>query len=593
MFNIASPKKLIVIAILAVLAGVIIACGATPTPAVQIQEKLVTQVVTQVVEKQVTVQVKETVVIEKVVEKPVLITPTPVPTAPGSDKAADQTIHYVTRGFGRLDPAYEAGFGTFIITNIWMPLFIRDNKHNLVPWLATKYEVNADSTVYTVSINPKAVWSDGSPVTAKEAKDYWTYALDPKACVACFFATGIGFDIVKGAKDIVDGKSQDLTGVVAKDDKTIEFTLNAPDPIFIHRLALWDTGFAKMEDVKKGPEYAKDGTARVNGPYMVKIWDVDKKQYEIVQNPKWWGDKKPTITRIIAMEAADENVSFIQWQNNEVDIAHWQTNIREPLRKTAPESFFLMPYAVNVYFPLWIKLPPMDDLNVRKALTHAVDWNLAVNAAYEGSRNSRVMTTHLTPELNCYKKDNWPEFGFNVAKAKQELAASKYPTPDKLGKIRITTGGASPNYLRMGEIIQEQWKTNLGITDVEVKSGSLDAYGQDKDSVQVRRSSWGANIPDPADMINNLYVYWSDPGRGGLKDTALEPMLKDMNATKRTDPGFCAKVQAAEAKLLGNYYLMPIVWEPFEMNAKPWVKNFAVNVDLGWYSLVDIYLAKH
>ncbi|MSP14624.1 MAG: hypothetical protein EXR62_16915 [Chloroflexi bacterium] len=286
MFSFASSKKLAVIAILATLMGMIVACGATPTPVVQIQEKLVTQMVTQVVEKQVTVQVKETVVIEKVVEKPVLITPTPVPTVAGSDKAADQTIHYVTRGFSRLDPAYEEGFGPFIISHLWMPLFIRDNKHNLIPWLATKYEVNGDGTVYTIHINPKAVWSDGSPVTAQEAKAYWTYGLDPKGCIACFFASGIGFDIVKSAKDVIDGKSQDLTGVVIKDDKTLEFNLTAPDPIFIHRMALWDTGFAKMADVKKGPEYATDGSARVNGPFMVKTWDATKKIYEIVQNPK-------------------------------------------------------------------------------------------------------------------------------------------------------------------------------------------------------------------------------------------------------------------------------------------------------------------
>ncbi|MSP14623.1 MAG: hypothetical protein EXR62_16910 [Chloroflexi bacterium] len=293
------------------------------------------------------------------------------------------------------------------------------------------------------------------------------------------------------------------------------------------------------------------------------------------------------MTRIIAQESTDENVSFIQWKNNEVDIAFWQSNVREQLRKTEGDTFIRMPYAVNVYFPFWIKLPPMDDLNVRKALTHAVDWN----AAYEGARNDRVMTSHLTPELACYKKDIWPEFGFNVAKAKQELAASKYPTPDKLGKIRLITG-STPNYQRMAEIMAEQWKANLGITDVEIKV-NLDAWGQDKDKVQVHRSSWGANIPDPADMINNLYVYWSDPTQGGLKDTDLEKMLKDMNATKRDDSQFCAKVQAAEAKLLGTYYLMPIVWEPFEYNVKPWVKNFSTNVDQNWVSLVDMYIAKH
>ncbi|MCW5849125.1 MAG: ABC transporter substrate-binding protein [Anaerolineae bacterium] len=580
---------LVVAIVAAIVLAVAVACQSAPA-APQVTERVVTQVVEKVVEK----VVQQTVVVEKLVEKPVLITPTPAPTQAGADMAADQTIHYVTRGFSRLDPASEGGFGRFIISHLWMPLFLRDNKNNLQPWLATGYQANADGTVYTVSINPKAVWSDGSPVTAQEAKDYWTYGLDPDQCKGCYLGAFGGMELVKGAKDVIAGKSKDLTGVVVKDQKTLEFQLTGPDPIFINRLALFDTGFAKMEDVKKGPNFASDGSARVNGPFMVKIWDLDKKQYEIVQNPKWWGDKKPAITRIVAQEAADENVSFIQWQNNEVDVALWLSNIRERIRKDQANTFFNIPYATNLYFPLWLSQAPMDDLNVRKALVHAVDWDKAIAAAWEGARNDRVMKTILTPELQCYKKDNWPGWGYDPAKAKQELAASKYGSPDKLGKIRITTGGQSPNYIRTAEIMAEQWKTNLGITDVEIKPGTLDAWGQDAQSVQVRRQSQGAILPDALSLIGSHYNTYTDATSGsGLKDDELGKMIDTLRSMKRDDPKFCEQIQQAEAKLLGNYYLLPMIWDVYEYNAKPWVKNFNANVDNNWYTLLDIYLAKH
>ena len=582
------PRLAVLLALIAAFTlAVTVACQSAPA-APQVTERVVTQVVEKVVEK----VVQQTVVVEKVVEKPLLITPTPAPTQAGADLSADQTLRYVTRGFSRLDPANESGFGRFIISHIWMPLFLRDNKNNLQPWLATGYDISPDGLTITVKINPKAVWSDGSPVTAKDAKDYWTYGLDPDQCKGCFLGAS-EFGSVKGAKDIVAGKSKDLVGVVAKDDKTIEFQLTAPDPIFINRLAKFNTGFAKMDDVKKGPLYAADGTARANGPFMVKIWDVDKKQYEIVQNPKWWGDKKPTITRIIAQEAADENVSFIQWQNNEVDAAQWLTNIRERIRKDQANTFYQIPYPTNFFFPFWIGLAPTDDINVRKALTWSVDWDKAIAAAWEGARNERVMKTHLTPELQCYKKDNWPEFGYNPAKAKEALAKSKYGSADKLGKIRITTNGQSPNYIRTAEIMAEQWKQNLGITDVEIKPGTLDAWGQDAAQVQVRRGSWGATIPDPADMIIGLYNYYSAPTQISLKDDEFAKLADTLVSMKRDDPKFCETVQKAEAELLGNYYLLPMIWDLYEYNAKPWVKNFGVNVDNNWYTLLDVYIAKH
>jgi len=584
--------SLFVALLLISLAALVTACQAAATPAPATPPP-VERIVTQVVEKSVQKAVQETVVVEKVVEKAVVVTPVPQPTAPGSDLAADQTLRYVTRGFQRLDPALEAGFGTVVISHIWMPLFIRDIKHNISNWLASGYEANADNTVYTVHINPKAVWSDGSPVLAQEAKDYWIYGLHPDDCKACYLNQLDGWEVIKGAKDVMDGKSRELAGIVVKDDKTLEFDLVNPDPIFIHRLALWNTGFAKMEDVKKGPEYASDGTARVNGPFMVKIWNVDKKQYEVVQNPKWWGDKKPIITRIILTEAADENVSFIQWQNNEVDLALWLTNIKERLRKDQPGTFNLMPQPTNLFFYQWINKAPLDDINVRKALVHAVDWDKAINAAWEGSRNDRIMKTVLTPELPCYKPNNWPEWGYDPAKAKTELAASKYATPDKLGKIRITPQGSSPNYLRTAEIMAEQWKNNLGITDVEIKSGRLDAWGQDQDLVQVRRASLGALIPDPGAFLASHYTIASNPTGMALKDDKLSKMLSDLNLAKRTDPNYCTMVQAAEAEFLSNYIFLPMILEPYETNVKPWVKNFSSNIDLNWSGLMDMYIAKH
>jgi ABC-type transport system substrate-binding protein len=599
----ATHRKPIAIALsLVVILSIIISACATPTP----------QVVEKIVEKEKVVQ--QTVVVEKekvvekpviqtqVVEKAVVVTATPAPTAAGGDMAADQTLHYVTRGFSRMDPASEGGFGRFIIAYLFMPLFVHDSKGDIMPWLATGFTANADQTEYTVSINKQAVWSDGSPVTAQEAKDYWTYGLDNKRCIGCYLKDFNGFNIVQGGQELIDGKATDLPGVVVKDDKTLVFKLIAADPIFPHRLALFNSGFAKMEDVKKFSSVkASDGTllfnataqTRFNGPFAIKTWDLDKKQFEIAQNPKWWGDKKPIIKRIVATESADENVSFIQWQNNEVDIAFLLSNIREKIRTTDPKTFTLIPYAINLFYEFRPAIAPMDDANVRKALLHAVDWNKAMAAAWENSRNDRVMTGYLTPEMQCYKAGNWPNWGYNPEQAKKELAASKYGSADKLGTIRISPGGQSPNYIRVAEIMAEQWKTNLGITDVQIKPGGLDVWGQDADKVQIKRTSQGAIIPDPLNLISSHYNSWQSEKLNKLTSATYEAAIKDLIKTKRDDPQFCAKVQALEAELLGQYVTVPMIWDIYEYNTKPWIKNFSTNVDNSWLSLMDMYIAKH
>ena len=505
------------------------------------------------------------------------------------DAAEDQTIHYVTRNFGRLNPASEGGFGRPFTSHMWMPFFIRDNQNNISPWLATGYDVSDDGLVYTIHINPSAVWSDGSPVVAQEAIDYWSWSVSPD-CVGCWSYLRLG--AVDGAQAVIDGEADTISGLAALDDKTLQITLSATDPLLLHALAHYNLGFVKMEDVTGG-EFAADASTRVNGPFMVEEWDVDAQKHVIVQNPGWWGETKPYIQRIISQPSPDENISFIMWQNDEVDIAHWLSNIREPLRAEDPESFILIPYATNFYYPMLTTLEPFDDINVRRALVHAVDWDAAIGAAWEGARNERVMKTHLTPELQCYKADNWPDFGFDPDLAKEELAASKYGGPDGLPKIRITTGGQSPNYIRTAEIMAEQWKTNLGITDVEIRPGGRDAYGQDADLINIIRNSWGATIPDPAAMVLGLYANYRTPNEAGLESQLLDDLVPVLKSMDRSDPEFCDKVQEFEAELLGQYYYLPMIWDLYEYNVKPWLKNFDTNVDNNWASLLDIYVAKH
>lgn len=528
--------------------------------------------------------------------------PAPAPSAPEAaaeaggrplpdDAAEDQTIRYVARGFGRLDPAAEGGFGRFIIAHLWMPFFLRDANHEISPWLATGLDVNDEQTVYTIHINPDAVWNDGSPVTAQEAKAYYEYGLHPDRCVGCYLSLFTGFDLIEGAQAVIDGEANEVSGIVAIDDKTLEITLMVSDPLFPQRVALFDTGFAKMEDVEKGEMYAADGTVRVNGPFMIESWDPDEQKYEIVQNPNWWGEKQPFIERIVATPSADENITFIMWENDEVDIAFFLTNVREQVDQ---ETFTVIPYATNLFYTFWAQVEPINDLNVRRALVHAVDWNTAISAAWEGTRNNRFMSTLLTPELACYKEGNWPDFGFDPELAKQELADSQWGGPENLPTIRITTGGQSPNYIRTAEIMVEQWKNNLGITDVEIRPGGLDAWGQDEALVNVRRQSLGAILPDPPNFLASHLANYGDPAKAGsmADDTELADMIDNLKAMSRDDPEFCDRVQEAEARMLGHYPIIPMIWDPYGYSVKPRIKNFATNVDNNWATLLDIYVAE-
>lgn len=107
------------------------------------------------------------------------------------------------------------------IQHIWMTPFMLYGAGTPQPWLATGYEVNDDLTTYTIHLDPRAVWSDGSPVLAQEAKDDRTWGLSPD-CVGCYLSSFGAFSTVQGAQAVIDGNSNDLSGVVVVDDKTLQ-----------------------------------------------------------------------------------------------------------------------------------------------------------------------------------------------------------------------------------------------------------------------------------------------------------------------------------------------------------------------------------
>ena len=178
------------------------------------------------------------------------------------DAAEEQVIRYVTRDLSRLNPASESGFGRPWISHMWMPFFLRDRNHDLHPWLATDWEVNDDNSVYTIHINPDATWSDGSPVVAQEAIDFWSWALSP-SCISCWTYLRLG--VVEGAQAVIDGEADTITGLTAIDDKTLQITLAEPSPTFMASMAHYNTGFVKMEDVN-ADEFAADANTRGQRP---------------------------------------------------------------------------------------------------------------------------------------------------------------------------------------------------------------------------------------------------------------------------------------------------------------------------------------
>ncbi|MSP13504.1 MAG: hypothetical protein EXR62_11180 [Chloroflexi bacterium] len=578
------------------------ACGATPTPEVRTVEKVVTQMVTQIVEKEKVVQqtvvvvVKETVQVQ--VEKPVVVTATPAPTPKDAEKSSTQHLRLVFEGGMGNGPVPGLDIGAAALpVQMFLPLFLLDSGGKLIPGLATKFEANADNTVFKVFIDPKATWSDGKTITAKDIVDWYNWVYHPSH--VSLAATTYGS--VKGMTDYLDKKADKIEGFKVLDDKTLEITLAAPQGWFPFQMAYVWAAPARVEQFAAATTKeeitavwlktkAKD--LIVSGPFKPTYLEPEPAAiYTWVQNPKWWGDKKPIIQSIEGTTIRDFQTMLLLFENGEVDAA---LQLSGPpavlLQKSKPDVFKQSP--AFAYFAQFFNTTkaPTDDINLRKALLFAIDWQKVADVSWEGQMIATNGGSLLPPTMPCYDASYAP-YKLDVAKAKDFLSKSKFPTGDKVPKIRVLTAGSDPPRIRAAQIIQEMWRTNLGIENVEIKNAETE-FQDGQGLVNVRVASGGASLPIPALILNgaagskgsaNQFTQYSNPD--------MDKQISAVLSMDTKDPKYCGEFQKVMTQIQDQALIMPTAYIRSYYQVQPWLKGFDRSPS-GWYTTMDTYLAK-
>jgi peptide/nickel transport system substrate-binding protein len=178
---------------------------------------------------------------------------------------------------------------------------------------AEPVDISPQTIIYT--LNPKAVWSDGVPVTAADFKYAWEQQRGDPVTSSPDVAS------IAGYRDI-----SSVTGSNGGHTVTVKFKTTFAD---------WQMLFANlvpahvMEKVGWNPacttvDPAIDLSA---GPFM--LGKVTPQKITLVQNPKWWGT--PANSRSITIHIASSTAQLAQW------MASGYVQVAEP--STVTQSF--------------------------------------------------------------------------------------------------------------------------------------------------------------------------------------------------------------------------------------------------------------
>jgi len=291
------------------------------------------------------------------------------------------------------------------------PLARYDEGGNLVPWLAESVPtvanggVSSDLTTITWTIKEGMVWSDGTPVTSADVIFTWKYCTDPAGGCA------------------QSEKYNDVKDVVAVNDRTVTVTFDVPKPFpygpFVGAQApiIQAAQFADCLGAK-APECTDANFGPIGtGPFRVTEFRPND-VISLEANPNYRDSAKPAFATVTFKGGGDATAAGrAVLETGEFDYA-WNlqlapdvlANMEAAGKGTVVSAFgtLVERIMVNLTDPnpalgderstAKHPHPFLSDINVRKALSMAIDRDLLVEIGY-GSAGRPTCNVLPAPEI--------------------------------------------------------------------------------------------------------------------------------------------------------------------------------------------------
>src|SRR5580698_2395198 len=326
--------------------------------------------------------------------------------------------HFITANnspYDTLDPHVVFDIGRIATRLNMYDCLVRwvGNPPELRLWLAEKIDIAPDNVTYTITLRPNATFHDGSPVTADDVVWSMERILAMKKGAYAMF-NGI---VAPGATKAVDAR-------------TVRFTLEKPYAVFTSTLSeLWIINSKLARSHEKADDWAADWLARAeagSGGFKLRRYDPAIGFIADRFEPHFAGFGKSNITSMefrVVLETASRALGLRKGEFNTTDGYLPQDQIIA-LHKSDDVRILEQESLRTMYFIFHNQRPPLNDVNLRKALCYAFDYDGFINNILSGSvsRNAGIIPANLwgaPKDLQGYTYD--------LDKAKQHLAMVKAP----------------------------------------------------------------------------------------------------------------------------------------------------------------------
>ncbi|HEY7899278.1 MAG TPA: ABC transporter substrate-binding protein [Gemmatimonadaceae bacterium] len=435
-------------------------------------------------------------------------------------------------------------------------------KAEVVPDLATSWQLASDGVTYTFHLKQGVRFHDGTHFSAADVRHSWERALDPRT------QGGRGWPLypIQGAKEFAAGTAKSIAGLTVVDDSTIRVTLTEPFAIFPKMLAMPATAIVPM---RTPPDFGEHPIG--TGPWKFVAWHHD--DYLLFARNEQYHDGAPLTDSLEARIIPEQSTAEAEFEGGNVDVLQvpaqespsWEANDEQrPLLQSAP-SLRLIYGAINT------TRGPLRDVRVRQAINLAVDRGMILKRLLGG--RGTLAAGVIPPSLDGFDP-SLAAYPYDSARARALLREAGYPNGID---IELWTS-QSEQFPRIAQTIQAY----LGRVGVRVKIVQRDASSMREAArngkTDIALKDWYADYPDAENFLYPL-LHSANRGVGGNVSFFSNATFDSVVSRARREPDdqkrFALYRQAdslahAQAPMLFMFFYTELY------AVQPWVRGFTV-----------------
>ncbi len=483
---------------------------------------------------------------------------------------------------GTLDPQKTSGnWETRIARELFETLVSHDARGALVPGLASHWALSDNGMTWTFELRDGAQWSDGQPITARDAVFSLRRLLKPETAA---HNANLYYPI-KNAQAINAGKADPGTlGVRALDDRHLEIQLKRPTAWFLQAIAMPEAAPLPEHVLQERERWIIPGNTVVSGAFALSEWSPQD-HITLDRNAHYYAADEVALDRAVFYPLEEATAALNRFRTGALDISY--TSVPggrfESLRQELGDALQVGPLVAE-YFYMFNLRPesPLSDIRVREALNLATRREVITN---------QLLGMGQTPSY-------WLIPRITAGGAEGALSMARMPMDQRMARARelMQAAGFGPNHRlkltlryntledhkRIAVALAAMWKP-LGVEIALVNTEAASHYAAIREGdFQLARYGMVATIDDPYDFLGSYTTGGASAQSSGYHDDVYDQLVEQSSAT--IDPkARAALLTRAHQRLLDNYALLPLYdyintalvstgvrgWHPTPMDVHP------------------------